>query len=440
MKRLLSVAAVALGLASPAAAAPPVVTAAATPAAGVGPLRVTLSAAGDAASYRWDFGDGRAAAGATVAHVYAAGAWTATVTATAATGEAAQASVTVRVSPESVALQRPPAVHWNRAARLRGRIGSRRRGVRVLVYRGRTFVTRATTGAGGSFAAAVRLHVPGRYHARVGAARSSEVAILARPRVAVSLPGAAAAGAPLVLRARVQPAWAGRLEVRRGAHWRPLGRGLALPTGRLGSVRVALRLQPKPGFAGFTRTLATRIVEPSLGPGSLGPAVRELERRLADQRYALQRVDGRYDLDTVEAVYAFQRVHGLTPTGRTDAELWRLLARATTPLPRYPGTHVEVDKSRQVLLDVRGGLVVRVVHVSTGATGNTPLGSWRVYRKVPGFDWVLYYPMYFLRGFAIHGYPSVPPYPASHGCVRVPMWIAATLYAGHDHGATVVVY
>ena len=82
----------------------------------------------------------------------------------------------------------------------------------------------------------------------------------------------------------------------------------------------------------------------------------------------------------------------------------------------------------------------RVVHVSTGATGNTPLGTWRVYRKVTGFDWVLWYPMYFLRGFAIHGYPSVPAYPASHGCVRVPMWIAPQLFAGHPHGATVTIY
>jgi lipoprotein-anchoring transpeptidase ErfK/SrfK len=53
---------------------------------------------------------------------------------------------------------------------------------------------------------------------------------------------------------------------------------------------------------------------------------------------------------------------------------------------------------------------------------------------------VLWYPMYFLRGFAIHGYPSVPAYPASHGCVRVPMWIAPVLYAGHAYGATITVY
>jgi hypothetical protein len=81
--------------------------------------------------------------------------------------------------------------------------------------------------------------------------------------------------------------------------------------------------------------------------------------------------------------------------------------------------------------------VTAVVHVSTGATGNTPVGRWQVYRKVNGWDWVLYYPSYFLRGFAVHGYPSVPAYPASHGCVRVPMWIATRLYGLMPHGSTI---
>ena len=70
----------------------------------------------------------------------------------------------------------------------------------------------------------------------------------------------------------------------------------------------------------------------------------------------------------------------------------------------------------------------------------SPLGVWHVYRKVGGFDWVLYYPSYFLRGFAVHGYPDVPPYPASHGCVRIPMWIATTIYAQIAYGSAVYVY
>ena len=142
-----------------------------------------------------------------------------------------------------------------------------------------------------------------------------------------------------------------------------------------------------------------------------------------------------------EAVLAFQKVHGLARTGRVGPALWKRLRRADSPRPRYSGRpHLEVDKRRQVLFEVRGARVVRVVHVSTGATGNTPIGHWRVYRKVVGWDWVLWYPMYFLRGFAIHGYPSVPPWPASHGCVRVPMWLAVGLRERWGRGSIVRVY
>jgi lipoprotein-anchoring transpeptidase ErfK/SrfK len=68
-----------------------------------------------------------------------------------------------------------------------------------------------------------------------------------------------------------------------------------------------------------------------------------------------------------------------------------------------------------------------IVPVSTGATGNTPIGLFHVYSKVPGGA-VMYYSNYFIGAFAIHGYVNVPPYPASHGCVRVPMWLAIRLY------------
>jgi len=141
-------------------------------------------------------------------------------------------------------------------------------------------------------------------------------------------------------------------------------------------------------------------------------------------------------------VLAVQKLHGLPRSGWVDGAVWKALRRARPPLPRVfgGGTHLEVDKRRQLLFEIRAGRVQRIVHVSTGATGNTPVGRWRVYRKVPGWDWVLWYPMYFLRGFAVHGYPSVPPYPASHGCVRVPMWLAPSLYSTYGYGSTVYVY
>ena len=258
----------------------------------------------------------------------------------------------------------------------------------------------------------------------------------------LTLPQTAALGDSIPVRVRVEPGWAGRLRARVDGRVVALSKrgGIRLGAPRAGTRTVGVRLLANPGFVAVRRSSTTLVVVPELGLGSRGQAVRALEQRLRDQRYALQRVDGSFDLDTVEAVYAFQSVHGLPQTGRVDAALWRLLARSGVPAARYPGTHIEVSKGRQYLLDVRNGLVLRVVHISTGATGNTPIGTWHVYRTVPGYDWVLYYPLYFLRGFAIHGYPSVPAYPASHGCVRIPMWLATTIFSGHGFGTTIYVY
>ena len=136
---------------------------------------------------------------------------------------------------------------------------------------------------------------------------------------------------------------------------------------------------------------------------------------------------------------AFQDVNRL-PRPAPDPGAVGEAGGATLPRARYGGDHVEVDKGRQVLFVVRGGKVALVTHVSTGATGNTPLGLWHVYGKVAGWSWVRWYPSYFLRGFAIHGYPDVPAYPASHGCVRVPMWLAPSLYTKIPIGSSVYVY
>jgi lipoprotein-anchoring transpeptidase ErfK/SrfK len=204
-------------------------------------------------------------------------------------------------------------------------------------------------------------------------------------------------------------------------------------------VRVSVR--PAAGYVRLARRFPLRIHLPALRLGSHGPGVLGLKRRLAGLAYALPSVDSGYGYRTYEAVMAFQKVHGLPRTGRVDRRFWQVLARASVPRARVPrGDYIEVSKSRQTLYEVRAGKVVRVVHVSTGATGNTPVGTWRVYREVYGWDWVLYHPMYFLRGFAIHGYPSVPAWPASHGCVRVPLWLANGLRERWGYGSVVRVY
>jgi hypothetical protein len=135
------------------------------------------------------------------------------------------------------------------------------------------------------------------------------------------------------------------------------------------------------------------------------------------------------------------QVERLARDGAAGPQVWRVLRSARTPRAAARGTHFEVDKTRQVLFEVRRGRVARVIHVSTGATGNTPLGRWRIYLKTPGFNSLgMYCSMDFLRGFAIHGYASVPPYPASHGYVRVPLWFAPGLYARWAVGDRVLVH
>ena len=109
-----------------------------------------------------------------------------------------------------------------------------------------------------------------------------------------------------------------------------------------------------------------------------------------------------------------------------DRRAPRVLAGACAPARVARGDYLEVGKSRQTLYEVRDGEVERVIFVSTGATGNTPVGTWHVYREVFGWDWARCNTRCtFLRGFAIHGYPSVPAWPASHGySVRIPLWLA----------------
>jgi peptidoglycan hydrolase-like protein with peptidoglycan-binding domain len=176
--------------------------------------------------------------------------------------------------------------------------------------------------------------------------------------------------------------------------------------------------------------------------GSRGPSVFGLEQRLHELHYALGRVDGYYGIDTSDAVVAFQKLHGLPRTGSTDLRFWRALDRTGVPRARYGGPkHVEVSKELQVLFLVGADEVTLIVPVSTGATGNTPVGVWHVYSRVPGYNAEqMYYSSFFVGAFAIHGYHSVPPYPASHGCVRIPIWVAPRIYSLIDYGTTVYIY
>lgn len=182
---------------------------------------------------------------------------------------------------------------------------------------------------------------------------------------------------------------------------------------------------------------------PRLGEGAEGIFVRLLERRLAELRYRIVGIDTRYDFRTADAVLAFHKVQRMPRTSTVDADTWRALADPVVPRPRLDvrAFHIEVDQTRQVLYTVEDRVVTNVIHVSTGANGATHDGSFRVYRKLAGYSPNrLYYPSYFDGLRAIHGWPEVPTYPASHGCVRVPYWHARWIFGLAPIGTRIVIY
>ena len=111
---------------------------------------------------------------------------------------------------------------------------------------------------------------------------------------------------------------------------------------------------------------------------------------------------------------------------------------------RYPkhGHHVEADLSKQVLVLIDHGKVQRIYHMSSGKPSTpTVLGSFRVYSKTPGTNsHGMVHSSYFVGGYAIHGYPEVPPYAASHGCIRIPIPNAVSVYRWIDLGNDIFVY
>jgi PKD repeat protein len=443
---LLSLVAAGLALAPGASAKDPLaVNASAT--LGAAPLAVTLTAEGTATAYRWDLGDGSTADGAVVTHTYAAGRFTARLTATAADGETVTSEI--QIVSVGISLRAPRhAVGFGHRLTLSGTVVPANAGAIAVARVGAHVPARVKNLRGGAFRTTFRVRTPGDYTVSVGGVASAPVRVLAKPRLVARLAGAPAVGQKLAFVSQLSPATAGTLHVRiwksgtlvvdddyEGAVRIPLD------TSRSRAYRIRVDAKPADGWVLATRKLDTVVARPRLAYGARGGSVRALEQRLAELHYALLGVDGVYGVDTRDAVIAFQKVNGLARTGRVDASVWRALGRASIPRARYAsGTHTEVDKTRQVLFEVRDGKVVLVVAVSTGATGNTPLGTWHVYSRVAGWSWVLWYPTFFLRGFAIHGYPEVPTYPASHGCVRVPMWVATRLYGMHPYGYTIRIY
>jgi hypothetical protein len=182
--------------------------------------------------------------------------------------------------------------------------------------------------------------------------------------------------------------------------------------------------------------------EPALADEPYAPqsaATARLQRALKDKGLYRGPIDGSFGAKTQQAVMAFRKEIGVRRSFSWSNSLWDELEIYQAPYTRFDEPdRVEVNLTKQTAHLFREGNLVATFPISTGngelftnSFGNlskavTPTGNYKVYRRAKG--WYTSYlgqmlsPWFFNGGIALHGSTSVPPGPASHGCVRLTTW------------------
>jgi lipoprotein-anchoring transpeptidase ErfK/SrfK len=205
-----------------------------------------------------------------------------------------------------------------------------------------------------------------------------------------------------------------------------------------------------PGLQQPPETMLPPLPGGSLGPGASGDVVKAYQQRLADVKFDPGPIDGRYGGAMTYAVQALQKLMGVERNGRIGPAEAATLATFKYPQPLQANgeaNRTEIDIAKQVIT-LYENYQVRLITTTSSGSGerycyntprvnptrrvcedaNTPSGRFTYTEYRDGWDksplGQLYNPFYFNGGIAVHGYESVPSYPASHGCTRIPMHIA----------------
>lgn len=195
--------------------------------------------------------------------------------------------------------------------------------------------------------------------------------------------------------------------------------------------------------------------------GDKGDEVETLQQRLADGPFDPGPIDGEYGTTTVQAVWALEKLAGMPVDGNwgpLDEKAWEMLHNGEIgkPAEDHDERWVEVSLTEQLVkvYDPGETTPTLISHVSSGSgvpwsneeysgSSITPTGEFEISRRIRGWRESslnigrLYNPLYFNGGIAFHGATSVPLYPASHGCIRVPMHVAEYLPEELPNGTTV---
>lgn len=224
------------------------------------------------------------------------------------------------------------------------------------------------------------------------------------------------------------------------------GFAVRLATNRTGTMTVGVSHMATSTMAAFsTAGLRLRVLSPDMSQGARGPGVWFVQRRLSHLHYAVP-LSGVYEAGTENAVIAYRKMLGLARVSSTGAGVISALRRGAGLFrARFPrdGKHVEADLAKQLLAEIEPhGRVYKIYTTSSGKPSTpTVLGRFQVYLKTPGANSEdMVDSNYFIRGYAIHGYPEVPTWAASHGCLRVPIEDAAAIFGWVQVGTIVDVY
>jgi hypothetical protein len=233
---------------------------------------------------------------------------------------------------------------------------------------------------------------------------------------------------------------------------RTVGRGgryeFRFKVGNAGPVRLVVKHRRSDRQQAFrTRSETIQVVNWSAGAGDRGVKVLLLQRGLLKLGFATP-VTGYFDYLTANAVNVFRKTNEMGRDGFATTSVYSKVLRGEGAYKlRYPnsgthGKHVEFDWSRQVLVLADHGKPYRVYHTSSGKPSTpTVFGSYHFYRQQPGTNsHGMVYSSYFIGGYAIHGYAEVPNYAASHGCLRVPIANAVSIYNWIDIGDPIYTY
>jgi L,D-transpeptidase catalytic domain len=212
----------------------------------------------------------------------------------------------------------------------------------------------------------------------------------------------------------------------------------------VGNVSVDVTHSRTSRLTAFAARRSFSALDERIGFGSTGRFVVLVQQRLAALHFYL-RPTGVYDNGTGLAIDAYHRLlHRGTYQTLDASTITSLLSGRGRFTVRYPnhGRHAEGNLGRQLLALINGRNVDLIFPISSGKPSTpTVLGNFRVYSRSPGYlSDGMYYSSFFIGGYAIHGYNPAPDYPASHGCMRLPIPDAITAYRWLTFGDRVDVY